>query len=64
MYTFTILFQDEEIAFAEADCFEDARQQAIEDATEGFYGSVLRDCTFSATAASGVIGKVAGPLFI
>lgn len=62
MFTFTILFQDAEVACAEAERFEDAREQAIEEAREGFYGSVLRDCEFSSVAPSGM--RVAGPLFI
>jgi hypothetical protein len=64
MYTFTILYQDAEIAWAEADRFEDARQDAIEQASNGFYNGVLRECTFSATASRGVIGNVTGPLFL
>ncbi|KWA35772.1 hypothetical protein WT41_01605 [Burkholderia territorii] len=64
MYTFTILYQDAEIAFAEAERFEDAREQAIEEVRKGFYASVLPDCTFSANAASGVIRNVTGPLLI
>lgn len=64
MYTFTILFNDEEIAFAEAERFQDAREQAIEEAQEGFYASALCDCTFSATSSRGVISRVTGPLFL
>lgn len=64
MYTFTILFQDTEVAYAEAERFEDAREQAISDAREGFYASVLSDCEFSATSSRGVIGQVTGPLFL
>ena len=64
MFTFTILFQDAEVSCAEAERFEDAREQAIEEASEGFYASVLRDCTFSATATRGVISRVTGPLFL
>lgn len=64
MYTFTILFQDAEVACAEAERFEDARTEAIAEASEGFYASVLRDCEFSATCSRGVIGQVTGPLFL
>lgn len=64
MFTFTILFQDAEVACAEAERFEDAREQAIEEAREGFYAPVLRDCEFSATSDRGVIGQVTGPLFL
>ncbi|PXW28230.1 hypothetical protein [Paraburkholderia caballeronis] len=64
MYTFTILFQDAEVACAEAERFEDAREQAIDEARDGFYASVLPDCEFSATCDHGVIGRVTGPLFI
>lgn len=64
MFTFTILFQDSEVACAEAERFEDAREQAIEEAREGFYASVLRDCEFSATCSHGVVHRVSGPLFI
>lgn len=64
MYTFTILYQDAEIAFAEATRFEDAREQAIEEAREGFYAPVLDDCEFSATCSQGPIGHVTGPLFL
>lgn len=64
MFNFTILFQGAEIACAEAERFEDAREQAIEDASGGFYAEVLRDCEFSAMSDRGVIGQVTGPLFI
>lgn len=64
MFTFTILYQDAEVACAEADRFEDAREQAIEEASDGFYASALRDCTFSATASQGAIRHVTGPLFL
>jgi hypothetical protein len=64
MYNFTILFEDSEVACAEAERFEDARAQAIDEAREGFYASVLRDCTFAATSSQGVIREVTGPLFI
>ena len=64
MYTFTILFQDAEVACAEAERFEDARAEAIEEARQGFYAPVLRDCEFSATSDRGVIREVSGPLFI
>lgn len=64
MYNFTILFQGAEVAWATADRFEDARKQAIDEASEGFYASVLRDCEFSATCSRGVIGQVTGPLFL
>jgi hypothetical protein len=64
MYNFTILFQGSEVACAEAERFEDARQQAIDEAREGFYASVLRDCEFSATSSRGAIGQVTGPLFL
>ncbi|TAM07227.1 MAG: hypothetical protein EPN70_03380 [Paraburkholderia sp.] len=64
MFTFTILYQDAEVACAEAERFEDAREQAIEEARDGFYASVLRDCQFSSTSDRGVIRKVTGPLFI
>jgi hypothetical protein len=64
MYNFTILFEDCEVACAEAERFEDAREQALEDARDGFYASVLRDCTFEATSSQGVISHVAGPLFL
>nr|WKF58789.1 hypothetical protein HUO10_003290 [Paraburkholderia busanensis] len=62
MFTFTILFQDAEVACATADDFADARELAIDEARDGFYGSVLRDCEFSSVAPSGV--RIAGPLFI
>lgn len=64
MFNFTILFQGAEVACAEAERFEDARGQAIEEARGGFYAEVLRDCEFSATANHGVIREVSGPLFI
>lgn len=64
MFHFTILFQDAEVACAEAETFPEARAAAIEEATEGFYASVLRDCEFSATSDRGVIGQVTGPLFL
>jgi hypothetical protein len=64
MYTFTILFQDAEVACATADDFSDARELAIEEAREGFYASVLRECEFSATCERGVIGQVTGPLYL
>ncbi|RKE36671.1 hypothetical protein B0G76_2873 [Paraburkholderia sp. BL23I1N1] len=64
MFNFTILFQGAEVACAEAEHYEDAREQAIEDASGGSYAEVLRDCEFSATSDRGVIGQVTGPLFI
>lgn len=64
MYTFTILYQDAEVACAEADRYEDAREQAIEEAREGFYASVLHECQFSATCYQGPIARVTGPLFL
>jgi hypothetical protein len=64
MFNFTILFQGAEVACAEAERFEDARAEAIEEARGGFYGSVLRDCDFSATSDRGVISQVTGPLFL
>ncbi|MEZ7524039.1 hypothetical protein [Burkholderia vietnamiensis] len=64
MYTFTILYQGAEVACAEADRFEDAREQAIDEARDGFYAPVLRDCEFSSTCDRGVIANVTGPLFI
>ena len=64
MFNFTILFQGAEVACAEAERFEDARQQAIDEASEGFYAPVLRECEFSATASRGAIRHVTGPLFI
>jgi hypothetical protein len=64
MYNFTILFDGAEVACAEAERFEDARREAIADARQGFYASVLRDCEFSATCSRGVIGQVTGPLFL
>ena len=64
MFNFTILFQGAEVACAEADRFEDARAQAIEEASNGFYASALRECEFSATCDHGVIARVTGPLFI
>lgn len=64
MFNFTILFQGAEVACAEAERFEDARASAIEEARDGFYASVLRDCEFSSTSDRGVIGQVTGPLFI
>lgn len=64
MFTFTILYQDAEVACAEAEQFEDAREQAIDDARESFYASVLRDCQFEATGGHGHIGRISGPLFL
>lgn len=64
MFTFTILFQDAEVACTEAERFEDAREQAIEEAREGFYASVLRDCHFSATCSRGAVRHVTGLLFL
>lgn len=64
MFAFTILYQDAEVACAEAERFEDAREQAIEEAREGFYASALRDCTFSATCSRGAVRHVTGPLFL
>ena len=64
MFNFTILFQGCEVACAEAERFEDAREQAIAEASEGFYRSVLGNCDFSATSDRGVISQVTGPLFI
>lgn len=64
MFTFTILYQGAEVACAEAERFEDAREQAIEEASEGFYAPMLRDCTFSAIGVCGAIGRVTGPLFL
>jgi len=64
MFNFTILFQDAEVACAEAETFPAARAAAIQEAKDGFYASVLHDCDFSATCDRGVIGQVTGPLFI
>lgn len=64
MFNFTILFQGCEVACAEAERFEDAREQAIDEAREGVYGGALRDCEFSATSDHGVISRITGPLFI
>lgn len=64
MFTFTILYQDAEVACAEAERFEDARAAAIDEARESFYASVLRECEFSATSSRGVVSRVTGPLFI
>jgi hypothetical protein len=64
MFTFTILYQNAEVACAEAERFEDAREQAIDEARDGFYSSVLRDCEFSATCGRGLIRHVTGPLFL
>jgi hypothetical protein len=63
MFNFTILFQGAEVAYAEAERFEDAREQAISDAATGFYASVLRDCEFFAVSDRGVIREATGPLF-
>lgn len=64
MFTFTILYHDAEIAWAEAERFEDARQQAIQDAGNGFYNGALRNCTFSAVSDRGVVRQITGPLFV
>ena len=64
MFNFTILFDGAEVVCVVAERFEDARAEAIEEAKHGFYGSVLRDCEFSATSDRGAIGQVTGPLFL
>lgn len=63
MFTYTILHDDAEVACAQAERFEDAREQALDQARESFYEHVLGDCTFVATATRGPIARVTGPLF-
>jgi hypothetical protein len=62
MFNFTILYQDAEVACAEAERFEDAREQAIEEARNSFYADVLDECGFESTCSASVIGSVSGPL--
>ncbi|KAK46373.1 hypothetical protein BG58_11150 [Caballeronia jiangsuensis] len=64
MHNFTILYEDAEVAHAEAERFEDAREQALFDLFNSIYAEVANDCTFSATHPTHVIHKVTGPLFL
>jgi len=64
MHNFTILYGDAEIAHAEAERFEDAREQALDDARNSFFAAVLEDCTFVATHPTSVISRIEGPLFL
>ena len=62
LFTYSILYQGCEVACAEAERFEDAREQAINDAVETIYGDALDECEFVATCDTGVIGTVSGPV--
>lgn len=60
-YTYTVLYQDAEIAFAEADRFEDAREEALSSVSSMYPRDEL---TFIANCSSGVIGQVTGPCYL
>ena len=61
-FNFTVLYHDEEIAFADAERFEDARDQAIADAENSFYASLLAECSFSAVSSDDSVRAIHGPL--
>lgn len=60
-YTYTVVYMDSEIAFAEAERFEDARAEALE-SVPNYYPR--EDLMFIANCSSGVVSQVTGPCYL
>jgi hypothetical protein len=61
IYTYTVLHDDAEIAFAESDSFESARESALDDVPRMYPRNEL---TFIAHCTTGVIQTVTGPCYL
>jgi len=59
-YTYTVVYMDSEIAFAEAESFEAAREEALS-SVDAMYPQ--EDLEFIANCSSGAIGQVTGPCY-
>lgn len=59
-YTYTVLYMDQEVSSAEAERFEDAREEALASVPSMYPCDEL---TFIASS-SGVIGQVTGPCYL
>lgn len=60
-YTYTVLYQDDEVAHSEAMSFEFARAEALSDVPAIY---PREDLTFISTCDSGVIASISGPCFL
>ena len=59
-YTYTVVYMDSEIAFAEAESFEAAREEALNDVGAMY---PQEDLEFIANCSDSVIGQVTGPCY-